>query len=318
MFPSHDRIRSPWNNPSKDYKEAQSHFTEIPGCRFLVFQKEQGEEGTVHYQGYVEYSRNHRFSRFQSGLPEGETIWCRNRREYDNSQERCIAYCSKEDTRLEGPWRWGEPKEVHGGGKKDLITFVERVKGGAAKRHLLEEYPSILSRYRNFYSDVRGMFMPKLRDEPPMVELSIGSTGIGKTRGIMAEYADSGDFFVTPLGGSGFWMDGYDGQSVVLLDDFAGGKSKIGLTELLRLLDRYPVQVPIKGAYVWWYPERIYVTTNLHPRLWYKWANREEQYAALMRRFTCIKRNLRELQMFERVAFIDERPVELPYDGFHR
>lgn len=294
-----------WNNPTKTHEQALEHFKEIPTCRFLVFQEEEGTDGTRHFQGYVEFARQHRWCRINRGLPEGEHIHCESRR---GTQEGAIAYCSKEDTRVAGPWQWGTPKEQRGGSKADLEDFVARVKGGATKRDLLEEHSSIMSRYRHFYSDIRGMHMPELRSEQPLVELSIGGTGIGKTRRIMDEFAADPSFYVSPLGGSGFWMDGYDGQSVVLLDDFAGGKSKIGLTELLRLLDRYPVQVPVKGSFVWWYPEKIFVTTNLHPRLWYEWTKREEQYFALMRRFTQVRKDLRLLNHTERTAFVLESP----------
>jgi hypothetical protein len=60
----------------------------------------------------------------------------------------------------------------------------------------------------------------------------------------------------------------------------------MSLVTLLRLLDRYPVQVPIKGSHTWWLPDRIYITTNILPSLWYKWENRGEHYKALARRFT--------------------------------
>lgn len=43
--------------------------------------------------------------------------------------------------------------------------------------------------------------------------------------------------------------------------------------------------MPVKGTHCWFNPEVIYITTNLHPRDWYKWTGREEQEVALRERF---------------------------------
>jgi len=56
----------------------------------------------------------------------------------------------------------------------------------------------------------------------------------------------------------------------------------------LQLLDIYLLDVEVKGSYRPLLAKRIVVTTNIHPRLWYDYENREEQYNALMRRFTKI------------------------------
>ncbi len=80
------------------------------------------------------------------------------------------------------------------------------------------------------------------------------------------------------------WFDGYDNEPNVLFDDFAGRMSKMPLTLLLQILDRYARQVEVKGSFVWWMPTNIAITSNFHPREWYDWTNREESYNALCRR----------------------------------
>lgn len=92
-----------------------------------------------------------------------------------------------------------------------------------------------------------------------------------------------------PLSNGTMWHDGYDGHSHVLIDDFAGAASHITLTNFLRLIDPWnPVQVPIKGGFVWWNPDVIYLTTNIWPREWYKWENRVVQYRAIAERFHAV------------------------------
>ena len=65
------------------------------------------------------------------------------------------------------------------------------------------------------------------------------------------------------------------------MDDFSG---EMPLVQLLRLLDRYSVQVPFKGGYLWFCPDTIVITTNVHPRKWYNYWERDSSFEALKRR----------------------------------
>ena len=76
-----------------------------------------------------------------------------------------------------------------------------------------------------------------------------------------------------------FW-DGYQGQKNVVIDEFRG---TIGIHNMLRWLDRYPVIVEIKGSSVVLNAETIWITSNLHPSSWYPELDLETQ-AALLRR----------------------------------
>lgn len=117
----------------------------------------------------------------------------------------------------------------------------------------------------------------KDREDPPYVTVLHGPTGSGKTR---RAFEHDPELWSYP--GSG-WFDGYYGQATVLFDDFSGSEFKI--TFLLRLLDRYPMQVPVKGGFTWWAPEQIFITSNLSPDRWYPNAH-IEHVRALQRRFS--------------------------------
>jgi len=190
---------------------------------------------------------------------------------------------TQEESRLIG----GETAELGEittqGGRTDFKEFKEAVKGGQRKRHLMDEYPSIFARYRNFYGDILAIERPK-RDFKGVV-LLIGPTGVGKTRKVIEKYEDTGELWVSPVGGGGSWFDRYDGHKYALIDDFSG---EMPLRDALRVLDRYPILVPVKGGFTWWVPEIVFVTTNTQPDTWYKWDGREAQQAALERRFTDI------------------------------
>ncbi|KAL0152209.1 hypothetical protein M9458_051932 [Cirrhinus mrigala] len=55
------------------------------------------------------------------------------------------------------------------------------------------------------------------------------------------------------------WWDGYDGQDNVIIDDFYGW---IAYDELLRVCDRYPCKVPVKGAFVEFVAKWEFVTRD--------------------------------------------------------
>lgn len=140
-----------------------------------------------------------------------------------------------------------------------------------------EHFGAFLKYERGIRSYI-GMHSEK-RSWQPDVVVFWGATGTGKTRKVYEEspnvYSHAG----------GMWFDGYIGQDEVLFDEFTG--SSFQLPYLLKLLDRYPMQVPVKGGFVNWKPRKIYLTSNMDPRSWYANALEEHQ-AALRRRITSI------------------------------
>jgi len=75
--------------------------------KYCVYQLEVGAEGTEHFQGYMELSGKHSYKQLHSitGL---ERAHFETRR---GSGPQAITYCTKVDTRVAGPYHFGEPKE---------------------------------------------------------------------------------------------------------------------------------------------------------------------------------------------------------------
>ncbi len=248
--------------------------------QYLVYQEEIGENGTYHFQGYCEFKK-------QKSLPQakailgGPTVHLEPRM---GTQAQAIAYCKKDDSRVDHtvPYEDGEPRAQ--GKRMDLEGFKDAVMGGAKQHELLDDHVGIIARYPKFYSTLTMLNRP-VRTTDLVVTLHIGDTGLGKTRAVMDEFGTDPTFYRSPLNNGTMWFDTYDGHSTVLLDDFTGAASHLALCTLLQLLDRYPVLVPTKGSHTWWMPNAVHVTTNLLPKDWYKWEGRGEQYKALARRF---------------------------------
>ncbi len=261
-----------WNNP-----EGHLEFVEDK-MEYLVYQEEVGDSGTYHFQGYCEFKYAMHLKPAKD-LLGGASVHIERRR---GSQEQAIAYSKKEDTRIDGPFEFGEPRQQ--GKRLDLESFKDEVQAGKRKRDLIDDHVGIIARYPKFYEQLTMMNRPR-RTTELVVSLLIGDTGLGKTRSIMERFESDEDFYVAPLNNGTMWYDTFDGHTKVLLDDFGGASSHISLCSLLRLLDRYPVLVPTKGSHTWWLPDEVFVTTNILPKNWYKWESRGEQYKALARRF---------------------------------
>lgn len=103
-----------------------------------------------------------------------------------------------------------------------------------------------------------------------------GATGTGKSR---RAWDEAGMAAYPKDPNTKFWC-GYRDQEHVVIDEFRGG---IAINHLLRWFDRYPVLVEIKGGAMVLRASRIWVTSNLDPRLWYVDLDEETKNALLRR-----------------------------------
>lgn len=88
-----------------------------------------------------------------------------------------------------------------------------------------------------------------------------GPTGTGKTRWAYQKAKERGAFWMSGL--TLRWFDGYMGQMTAILDDLRS--TSIEYSSLLRLLDRYPTRVEIKGSSVPWTADLVIITSCYSP-----------------------------------------------------
>lgn len=108
-----------------------------------------------------------------------------------------------------------------------------------------------------------------------------GSTGTGKSKTAFQQAMEDGSWYAKDP--SNQWWDGYNGQEVVVIDDYR--RDFCTFSYLLRLLDQYPLIVSVKGSTTQFLAKKIYITTPKNVRE--TWDSRtEEDLAQLERRIT--------------------------------
>ncbi|AXH76160.1 MAG: putative viral replication protein [Circoviridae sp.] len=233
----------------------------LPHVGFLVFQKEMGQSSTAHFQGYAQFATKKRLSTVKGYLPRAHWEPARG------TPEQNRAYCTKAEGRLEGPWTHGNM--VKQGQRRDVEAFRDAILEGKADSQLLDEYATQCCLYPRFISFCRTT-LKLSRNEKPTVRCFYGASGTGKTRDAYGSTEEDKVFLVSrPDSGRPLWWDGYIPRhhSTVIIDDFYGW---IPWSYLLQLIDRYPFKVEIKGGKLDFNSPEIYITSNQHPREWYK------------------------------------------------
>lgn len=235
------------NNYTDDDEVLLGGFVECGWATYLVYGREVGDSGTPHLQGYVELPKRLRGSQLKERL--GGRVHLERRR---GTAEEASEYCEKEGDSLS----FGVLSVPEHGRRTDLESIRLRIDAGDSQLQIAEGDFSQWCYHRKSFEAYRSLRTPPvLRPELKVIVLK-GLPGTGKTRYCYATYPDLYRSASPDLK----WFDGYQGEKVVLFDDYRGGADE-GF--LLQLLDIYPLQVPVKGGFVRFAPDIIFLTSNL-------------------------------------------------------
>ncbi len=267
----------PWcftiNNPTDDELTTLHGEAILKQCSHLVWQVEQGTSATPHVQGYI---------RWINGV---SLATCRRRISVRGHFEKArgkpstqLEYCTKDEGRISQGIVHGD-FSVSQGSRTDLSDAIELGTCTA----IAHKYPRVFVKY---HRGLKALFWQlSLKEAQSTLRKDIhvtvlwGDTGFGKTRHVWEKEAATGLYILTS-DDKKTWWNGYNGESAILIDDFTGS---MNFSALLRLLDMYPVRLDIKHGHTYARFNRVYITSNREPCMWYPNIGERGQ-AALKRR----------------------------------
>lgn len=257
------------NNYTEEEVKKLQEFCENE-CTYYVYQRERGENGTPHIQGYLHIRNQRTLAAWKKCLgPRYHIEFARG------SALDSRVYCTKEETREPGT----EPSEggriPAQGTRSDLESVAALVRTGQSDARIAEEHPGDFIRYARGIERLRSVYEPR-RTWKTEVYWWYGPTGTGKTRKAFEQFPDA----YWKMGGNRWW-DGYAGDAHVIVDDYR--RDLAPFNEILRMLDRYPYRVECKGGSHQFLARVLVITTPKDPRE--TWAGRvQEDLLQLFRR----------------------------------
>lgn len=231
-------------NPSHDEIEALKSIK----FKYVIWQLEEcPETGTPHIHACLYYT---------NAVVWPKRFLPRARIDKVRSPKLCIEYCSKEESRIDGPWELGEKPEQ---GRRNDLEMAAKMYLEVGEKEFAEEEPGIFVKHYKGLRELKSISMDTHRDpnKPPTVIWLWGLAGTGKTRTAIEAHWD---YYIKD---GTRWWDGYEHQQAIIIDDFDG---EWPYRDLLRLLDRYPYQGQVKGGYKKINSPYIYITCEYEPK----------------------------------------------------
>lgn len=175
-----------------------------------------------------------------------------------------IKYCGKdEDVR-----KWGTMSSGQGF-RTDLHNIKDDIKKGSSTYEIMDNYTGQFIRYYNGIGKVKALVDKKERNkwrDIKVISLT-GKAGEGKTKYVYDKHGYDNVFCADSKMMKSNFLGMYDGEKVLLIDDFNGW---IEYNYLLRLLDGHPLPINIKNGDTYANWNTVYITSNVVPGDWYR------------------------------------------------
>lgn len=228
-------------------------------CVYMVYGREVAKTGTPHLQGFVIFANAKRLLPVTKLIPGAHISMA-----YE-STEKGITYCKKEGDFVE---RGVPPVNP---GKREKIKWDQVLKAAQeGNEELIPDqirfkYPKLIKSHRKFATV----------DTNSQHQWYYGESGTGKSRKAREDHPNA------YLKMANKWWDDYNGQEVVIIEDF--DQEHACLCHHLKIWgDRYAFPAEIKGGKIDIRPKLIIITSNYHPnQIWYK----EQDIEPILRRF---------------------------------
>jgi len=183
------------------------------------------------------------------------------------TEEQNREYCTKEETRLAGPFMSGtyKPEAGRQGARSDITALKESIKQGASRTAIAEEHTALVLRYPSGIAALQEALLPKAPVERDIwVHVLWGPTDVGKTHRVLhsPEFADA--YIVRP--GRDPWGK-YNRQTTVVFEEFSPLDWK--LTDMNTYLDKWRCDLDARYTNKEAHWTTAFILSNLDPDGWY-------------------------------------------------
>lgn len=168
--------------------------------------------------------------------------------------------------------------------RTDLEDLKEEIMNGRRVDEILIEEPMTYHQYGRTLNALEDVYnRSRVRTEMTQCDWIYGPTGVGKSHRAFENFSDKTHFIWKDDNG---WWDGYNGQDIVIMNDFRG---EIKYNELLKLVDKWPEKVRRRGREpINFISKKIIITSSLSPEDVYCNRLKEDKIKQLLRRVNVI------------------------------
>lgn len=255
-------------------------------CIYCCMADEIGENKTPHTHVYIASKNAIMFStiqkRFYGAHIEFAQGTHQENRDYILKSGKW-ANDVKHGTSIEGTFEEiGELPEERTARQKESEAIFGMIKDGASDYEILNAYPTAMNKLQHINTTRQTLRNEWYKKEYRQLTVTYlwGKTGVGKTRSIMEKYGYDKVYHVTNYRNP---FDQYDGQDVILFDEF---RSSLPIADMLKYLDGYPLMLPCRFSDRVACFTQVYVVSNIpmekqypdiqnyEPETWRAWIRR--------------------------------------------
>lgn len=265
--------------PVEHYDEeyVREHLGDYDG---VIGQMEKGEDtGYLHWQLLIEHGNAINFSALRKKFPKGHF------EQRHGTRAQAVKYVTKEDTRVGEPFMLGVVQMEDQQGKRTDLDEIRSLvlDEELSADEILLSHPTAW-RYAHMIENLckvrdKKKFRSIKRDV--LVTYIHGKTAVGKTTYVYDKHGFEDVYTVTDYKNP---FDEYDGESVLLLDEF---RSSLNFGLMLKVLDGFPLTLPARFANKVAQFTTVYVVSNLRFKDQYPTTRQEDNrsWQAFARRF---------------------------------
>ncbi len=277
------------NNPKEhgyDHDQIKEILSDLQQTQYWCMCDEVGANGTYHTHLYIALMQAIRFTTLKKKF-EGAHFEVAN-----GTSQQNLDYVKKE-----GKWEKDKKKETNlaetfeeygdlpierPGTRNDLHDLYDMIKTGMSDYEIMESNPSYMKELERIEKVRQTIKAEKYKNTDRLVDVTYiyGTTSTGKTTFVLDKHGRENVYRVTDYDHP---FDGYQGQDVILFDEF---RSSLRIQDMLNYLDKFPLVLPCRYLNKVACYTKIYLVTNIplskqYPNIQFESI---ETYDAFMRR----------------------------------